>query len=195
MATTRAASVPLRRLFVTALLLCLLPAPPPVQAAVGFDVITLPTSSNVQVQLGGLIDDNGTVYFLGDLPGAFGVYRLIGNSVEPFLLNGAQVPAQLPSGIGTSVTINRADPWFVDAGGRVYFWIVEAGQSLITRALRLEVGGGFTLLELGPPGSRFHAETATSNGRWLASERAEIQGESGFIVYRSDGVSSQELLR
>jgi hypothetical protein len=158
-------------------------------------VITLPASSNIEVPVGGLIDDNGTLYFLGTLAGAFGVYRLIGNSVEPFLLDGTQVPAQLPSGIGTSVTINRAEPWFVDASGRVYFWIAEAGQTQITRALRLEVGGGFTLLQLGPPGSRFDNSTATSSGRWLSSERAEVAGESGFVVYRSDGVSNQELLR
>lgn len=195
MPRTRAARAPLRRLFVVVLLLCLLPAPAPARAAPGFDVITLPASSNVEVQLGGLIDDNGTVYFLGQLSGAFGVYRLIGNSVEPFLLDGTQLPAQLPSGIGTNITINRANPWFVDARGRVYFLVLEAGQSLSTRALRLEVGGGLTLLELGPPGSRFHPETPASDGRWLASERAEIQSEPGFIVYRSDGVSSQELLR
>ncbi|WP_129676073.1 hypothetical protein [Candidatus Chloroploca sp. Khr17] len=186
---------PLRRLLAIILLLCLLPAPSPARAAVGFDVITLPPNPELQWLAGGLIDNNGTVYFLAQIAGTIGVYRLIANSVEPFLLDGAQVPAQLPSGIGTSVTIDRAMPWFVDASGRVYFWISEAGQSEITRALRLEVGGGFTLLELKPPGTRFHAETPTSNGRWLASERAEVEGDSGFIVYRSDGVSSQEVLR
>lgn len=195
MPRNRAALAPLRRLFTVALLLCLLPAPAPGKAAVGFDVITLPVSSSVQTPYGGLIDDNGTVYFLGDLAGAFGVYRLIANSVEPFLLDGAQVPAQLPSGIGTSITINRAEPWFVDANGRVYFYVTEVGQSMITRALRLELGGGFTLLELGPPGTRLHPETPTSNGRWLTSERAEVEGDSGFVLYRSDGVSSQQLLR
>jgi hypothetical protein len=195
MPRTRAFLAPLRRLLAAALLLCLLPAPAPAQAAVGFDVITLPPNPELQALAGGLIDDNGTVYFLGQLAGAVGVYRLIANSVEPFLLDGAQVSAQLPSGIGTSVTINRADPWFVDASGRVYFYIAEAGQSLITRALRLEVGGGFTLLQLGPPGSSFRPEHPTSSGRWLATERAEVEGDSGFVVYRSDGVSSQELLR
>lgn len=195
MPRTRAARAPLRHLFAVALLLCLLPAPAPARAAVGFDVIMLPPNPELQALGGGLIDDNGTVYFLGQLSGAVGVYRLIATSVEPFLLDGAQVPAQLPSGIGTSITINRADPWFVDAGGRVYFYVGEAGQSMITRALRLEVGGGFTLLELGPPGSRFDAATATSSGHWLASEGAEVEGESGFVVYRSDGVSSQQLLR
>ncbi len=195
MPRNRAARALLRRLLAVVLLLCLLPAPVPAQAAVGFDVITLPPNPELQALGGGLIDDNGTVYFLGQLSGAVGVYRLIGNSVEPFLLDGAQVPAQLPSGIGTSITIIRADPWFVDAGGRVYFYVVEAGQSLITRALRLEVGGGFTLLQLGPPGSSFRVEHPTSSGRWLATERAEVEGDSGFVVYRSDGVSSQELLR
>jgi hypothetical protein len=192
MVRTRAAAP--RRLLVVLLLLCLLPAPP-ARAAVGFDVIGLPPNPELQALGGGLIDNNGTVYFLAQRSDAVGVYRLIANSVEPFLLDGAQVPAQQPSGIGTSITINRADPWFVDASGRVYFYVVEAGQSLITRALRLEVGGGFTLLQLGPPGSSFRPEHPTSNGRWLASERAEVEGESGFVVYRSDGVSSQQLLR
>lgn len=195
MPRTRAARAPLRRLLAVVLLLCLLPAASPARAAVGFDVITLPVSSSVQTQLGGLIDTSGTVYFLGDLAGASGVYRLIASSVEPFLLDGAQVSAQLPSGIGTSITINRAEPWFVDASGRVYFYASEVGQSQITRALRLELGGGFTLLELGPPGSSFRPEHPTSSGRWLASERAEVEGASGFVLYRSDGVSSQQLLR
>ncbi|MBP1464356.1 hypothetical protein EYB53_001425 [Candidatus Chloroploca sp. M-50] len=195
MTRIRAALAPLRRLLAIILLLCLLPVPSPARAAVGFDVITLPPNPELQALAGGLIDNNGTVYFLAQIAGTIGVYRLIANSIEPFLLDGAQVPAQLPSGIGTSITINRAEPWFVDASGRVYFWIIEAGQSLVTRALRLEVGGGFTLLELGPPGSRFRNETATSSGRWLATEDAEVEGDSGFIVYRSDGVSSQEVLR
>jgi hypothetical protein len=179
------------------LTILLLPSPQPSRAAVGFDALrlTLPPGSDIINITSALMDYNGTIYFLGQRPGEYGVYRLLGGAVEPFLLDGAQIPAQLPSGIGTSVTISRATPWFVDNGGRVFFWIIEAGQTQVTRALRLEVGGGFTLLELGPPGTSFRNETPTSNGRWLAAIREPVEPEDIVVFYRTDGVSAQQLLR
>lgn len=197
MPTTRATSAPRRLLVVLLLLLCLLPNPAPVRAAVGFDALrlTLPPGSDIINITSALMDYNGTIYFVGQRPGEYGVYRLLGGAVEPFLLDGAQVPAQLPSGIGTMVTLTRATLWFVDSSGRVFFWINELNQPQATRALRLEVGGGFTLLELEPSGARFRPETPTSSGRWLSVGIEAVNGEREFVFYRSDGVSTQQLLR
>ena len=197
----------LRILFALGFLAGLLPAALTVQAANGFDVtiLTLPPGLEIQPNFdprSTLVDHVGAIYFRSQRTDGSerGIYRLVGGNVEPFLLTGAQIPAQTLDGIGTLVNIDNLTPVRVDTAGRLYFFnqtfTVPGGQ---LQLLRLETGGGFTLLDTGGPiqglVDRSYPFEVLSDGRWLRRSEELINGAWVVTIARTDGTSTQQLLR
>ncbi|NJM08831.1 hypothetical protein HC891_25495 [Candidatus Gracilibacteria bacterium] len=204
---TRVLSTGLGWLVMITIILGLMPATP-AQAAVGFDVVplTLPPGVDVRPDFDPrftAVDHNGTIYMWTSRVdgGARGVYRLLGNNVEPLLIKDQQVLVQQLSGITTLLTIDDVRPSAVDAAGRVYFY----HQSLTTppggvgHLLRLETGGGFTLLDTQEPisgGEEFNnIGSVLSDGRWLRQNSEQVNGTWVTSYFRTDGVTSQQILR
>ncbi|MCU0490068.1 MAG: hypothetical protein MUD01_00565 [Chloroflexaceae bacterium] len=209
MLTKCALSTRTRLFIILGILLTLLPAPAPVQAAPGFDIVPLTILPGIDVRPDfdprfTMIDHNGTIYMsTSRLNGsARGVYRKLGTGVEPLLVKDQQVLVQQLSGITTLLTIDQVLPVFVDAAGRVYF----QNNSLtnppggVSHLLRQELGGGLTLLDTqgpisGPGTDRNFLGQVLSDGRWLRQSFERENGVDILTYSRTDGATSQQILR